>query len=159
MISPVRLVYISSRTEQNLKPNTLNKNTIHTSLCVYMLSLSILHCRWFTLMTNLAPVDSFEVISNKKIFDYRFVSWPKAEIKHRENVLITTRWYIYITWKLGYSDMSHLPEIYCSGRPSSVKYVVWATRNFLEYTAGLLNAKNHCKWPCQYTQEVPFIEL
>lgn len=96
MISPVRLVYISSRTEQNLKPNTLNKNTIYTSLCVYILSLSILHCRWFTLMTNLAPVDSFEVISNKKIFDYRFVSWPKAEIKHRENVLITTRWYIYI---------------------------------------------------------------
>lgn len=94
MISPVRLVYISSRTEQNLKPNTLNKNTIYTSLCVYILSLSILHCRWFTLMTNLAPVDLFEVISNKKIFDYRFVSWPKAEIKHRENVLITTRWYI-----------------------------------------------------------------
>lgn len=37
--------------------------------------------------------------------------------------------------------------------PSSLKYVDCATRIYLEYTAGLLNARNHCKWLCQYIQD------
>lgn len=84
-------------------------------------------------------MDLFEVISNKKIFDYCFVFWLKVEIKYRENVFIIIWWYIYIIWKFGYSDMFYLFEIYCLGRLFLVKYVVWVMWNFLEYMVGFLN--------------------